>query len=95
MRNETHTVGELVTAFFKAAKGTDFIDSQKIINSWSLVVGNVIAEHTLDISYSKNTLFVRVDSDVLRNEMNYSRSSLMRALNSIVGRELIKNIYFN
>ena len=95
MRNETHTVGELVTAFFTAARGADFIDSQKIINSWSMVVGNVIAEHTLDISYSKNTLFVRVDSDVLRNEMNYSRSSLMRALNSIVGRELVKNIYFN
>ncbi len=95
MRNETHTVGELVTAYIKAVKGADFLDSRRIVDSWGLIVGETIAQHTLDIAYSNNRLFIRVDSDALRNELSYSRSSLMRSLNAIVGRELVKNIVFN
>lgn len=95
MRSQTHTIGELIQAYMRAVKSLDYIDSQKIINSWSLIVGDFIASHTLDVSYSNNKLFVRFDSDVLRNEMNYSRSALMRHLNAIAGRELIKTIVFN
>ena len=95
MRNEVHTIGELITSYITAVKGVDFVDSQKIVNSWNLVVGDFIASHTLDIYYSNNKLFVRVDSDVLRNELSYARTSLMQHLNAIVGRQLVKNIYFN
>lgn len=94
-RNEPRPIGDLIKAYITAAKGADFIDSQKIVNSWSLVVGDFIASHTLDVYYSNNKLFIRVDSDVLRNELSYARTALMQHLNSIVGRELVKNIYFN
>lgn len=95
MRNEVHTIGELINAYITAVKGADFVDSQRIVNSWKSVVGDFIASHTLDVYYSNNKLFVRVDSDVLRSELSYARTALMQHLNSIVGRQLVKNIYFN
>lgn len=95
MRSQERTIGELIQAYMRAVKSADYIDSQRIINSWSLVVGDFIASHTIDLSFSNNKLFVRFDSDVIRNEMSYSRSALMRHLNAIAGRELVKAIVFS
>jgi hypothetical protein len=40
-------------------------------------------------------LFVRVDSDALRSELSYSKSLLMKNLNEMVGKEMVKEIVLN
>ncbi len=67
----------------------------KVINSWSKVVGSFIASHTIDLSIKNNILFVRVDSDALRSELSYSKSLLMKNLNAIAGKEVVKEIVLN
>ena len=42
-----------------------------------------------------HVLFVRVDSDALRNELSYSKSLLLKNLNEIVGKELLSEIVLN
>lgn len=71
------------------------MDEIKVVNSWPKVVGPFIASHTIDLSIKNHVLFVRVDSDALRNELNYSKSLLLKNLNGLVGKEVLNEIVLN
>ena len=88
-------LGDLIKEFYEQRRGPDYLDEIKLINSWPKVVGPFIASHTIDLSIKNQVLFVRVDSDALRNELSYSKSLLMKNLNEIVGKEIVKEIVLN
>ncbi|MBO7615585.1 MAG: DUF721 domain-containing protein [Bacteroidales bacterium] len=88
-------LGELIKEFYELHKGSDYMDEIKVVNSWPKVVGPFIASHTIDLSIKNHVLFVRVDSDALRNELNYSKSLLLKNLNGLVGKEILNEIVLN
>ena len=85
-------LGDLIREFYEQHRGSDYLDEIKVINSWPKVVGPFIASHTIDLSIKNHVLFVRVDSDALRSELGYSKSLLLRNLNEVVGKEILKEI---
>lgn len=89
---DVQPLGDLIREFFELHKGPDYLDEMKAVNSWGQVVGPFIASHTIDLCLRNKVLFVRVDSDVLRNELSYSRSELVGKLNDLVGKEVIKEM---
>lgn len=92
---DTKPLGELVKEFFEQHRGSNYLDEMTVINSWPKVVGPFIASHTIDLSIKSGVLFVRVDSDALRHELNYSKSLLKKNLNEMVGKEIVKEIVLN
>ena len=88
-------LGELIKKFYEQRRGSGYLDEIKVINSWPKVVGPFIASHTIDLSIKNNVLFVRVDSDALRSELSYSKSLLLKNLNEMVGKEMVKEIVLN
>ena len=89
---DVRPLGDLIKEFYELHKGADYLEEQKIIQSWPQVVGPFIASHTIDLSIKNQVLFVRVDSDALRSELGYSKSLLIRNLNEVVGKEIISEI---
>ena len=88
------TVGELIKAFYEERKGPGYLDEQKIVKGWSGVVGPFIAQYTRDLYINNGVLWVRLSSDSLRVELSYSKSVLIRNLNALVDREVVKDIVF-
>lgn len=88
-------IGDLIKEFYEQHRGSDYLDEVKAINSWPKVVGPFIASHTIDLSIKNHVLFVRVDSDALRNELNYSKSLLLKNLNNLLGKEILTEIVLN
>ena len=86
---------DLIKEFYEQHRGPEYLDEIKVINSWNQVVGPFIASHTIDLSVKNHVLFVRVDSDALRNELNYSKSLLLKNLNDLVGKELLSGLVLN
>ncbi len=92
---DTKPLGELIKEFFEQHRGSNYLDEMTVVNSWSKVVGPFIALHTIDLSIKNGVLFVRVDSDALRSELSYSKSLLVKNLNEMVGKEIVKGIVLN
>lgn len=88
-------LGDLIKEFYEQHRGAEYLDEVKLINSWPQVVGPFIASHTIDLSVKNGVLFVRVDSDALRSELSYSTSLLLKNLNEMVGKEMVKEIVLN
>lgn len=52
----------------------------------------MISKHTTEIYISGKKLFVKVDSSPLKQELSYSKTKLMQALNEQVGKAVIEEI---
>ena len=89
---DVRPLGDLIKEFYELHKGPEYLEEQRIIQSWPQVVGPFIASHTIDLSIKNKVLFVRVDSDALRSELGYSKSLLIKNLNEVVGKEIISEI---
>ena len=89
---DVRPLGDLIKEFYELRRGAGYLDEQKAIQCWPKVVGPFIASHTIDLSIKNKVLFVRVDSDALRHELNYSKSLLLKNLNDLVGKEVLTEI---
>ena len=89
---DVRPLGDLIKEFYELHKGPNYLEEQRVIQSWPQVVGPFIASHTIDLSIKNKVLFVRVDSDALRSELGYSKSLLIKNLNEVVGKEIISEI---
>ncbi|MDY6436012.1 MAG: DUF721 domain-containing protein [Bacteroidales bacterium] len=86
------TLGEMIKAFYHDNQRDSALDEQKILDSWKEVVGDFVAAHTLKTNIKNGVLYVKVDADSLKNELLYSKSMLIRKLNSKVEGEILKDI---
>ncbi len=88
-------LSEAISEMLKTYKLDGKLLQVKAIESWPRVVGPVIARHTVHIQIERKTLFVRLDSDVLRNELLYAKSLIIKNINKEVNSDLISEIVFS
>lgn len=85
---------EAIEELLATYKLQDGMYETKLINSWENVAGELISKHTENLFIKKDTLYVKLDSPALKNELSFARTQLIKALNKAVNREVIQNIKF-
>lgn len=68
------------------------IQRYKAFQYWNEVVGPQIGEQTEPKRLSGDVLFVRVRSDVWRNELYYHKQDILQKLNQKLGDQTIQDI---
>lgn len=68
---------------------------KRLIDSWSEVMGQLIANYTDDLCIRNQTLFVKLKNPALRSELSLQRQDIVRRLNSHVGSQVIADIRFH
>ncbi len=92
MKSNQATLKEAITDLLQAYKLNDKVDERKLIASWETVMGKMIAKHTKQIFISDKILTVKLDSAVLREELSFAKTKMLKLLNEHIGREIIKEI---
>jgi hypothetical protein len=85
-------LGDAIAQLFSEEKLDEKYSIFAIRNGWEGIVGKTVAKHTTQINYNAGVLFVSIDSDVIRNEMIYSKNDLIEKVNKFVGKRLIKEL---
>lgn len=68
------------------------IDKLNVRESWIKLLGPGIARYTKQVELKKDTLFVSLTSNVLREELSYGISKIISMLNEDLGKDLVKKI---
>ncbi|MCK9423082.1 MAG: DUF721 domain-containing protein [Bacteroidales bacterium] len=71
------------------------INESKIMASWEIVVGEMVAKNTKRLTIRGKVLYVKVESAALRNELIYARTKIINALNKEVGTTVIEEMIMN
>ncbi len=91
-RSNEQSLGDAIREFLHSYHLEDKLNETRIIQSWEKIVGPMVAKHTTGLYIRNRILFVKVDSAALRQELSFSRSKLVAALNNEVKSSVIEDI---
>ena len=68
---------------------------KRLIEAWPVVAGPVVTRYTHETVIRNQTLYVRLSSPALRDELSMCRQELVKKLNDYVQSQVIADIRFN
>lgn len=89
-----HTLQDLMKQMFKDCDMIDKVNEMDVIKTYRSVVGDLISKLTQDIKFSDKTLYVKLSSAALRNELSYKKQDLIIRINTELNSEAITSIIF-
>ncbi|RLD42463.1 MAG: DUF721 domain-containing protein [Bacteroidetes bacterium] len=91
-RDSEFTLKEVIQQLLNTYRWGNKLDEVKIVESWEKVVGGIIGRHTVNMVVRNKTLYVTLNSSVLRSELHMARSKIVQSLNKEVGKNVIDDI---
>ncbi len=88
-RTQTLLMGELLEEFFKRPYVAAKVAEGRLPDTWRAIVGDRVAEDTIDLSLQNRVLYVKMRSSILRSELFYRRDALCREINERSGVKLV------
>ncbi len=89
-----HTLQDLMKQMFKDCDMIDKANEMDIIKTYRFVVGDLISKLTQDIKLRNKTLYVKISSAALRNELSYKKQDLIIKINIELNYSAIDSIVF-
>ncbi|VXC23956.1 RNA-binding protein [Flavobacterium sp. 9AF] len=90
--SEEVSIKEVLQSFVIQNKLETGIDKVKIKETWIQIMGNGVANYTEAIELKNKTLYVRLTSAVLREELSYGREKIVKMINEEMGKEIINKV---
>lgn len=91
-RTEPQTIGDILEQLLRSPDIAAKIAEGALPETWRRVVGPLVAEHTRHVRFVKGTLYVHVNSSVVRSELMMQRIALVNAINAEAGIDLVKQL---
>ncbi len=88
-------LGDFVDHVLSQAGISDRLDEHRLCALWPEIVGPGINRYTVRRFVDRGVLHVYLTSAPLKNELMFTRSSLVKALNDACGRQVISDIMFH
>jgi hypothetical protein len=89
-----NSVGEILKQIISTNKLQSGIDQIAIAEAWKDNMGNGVQRYTQQINFKNQTLYVQLNSSVLREELSYNTSKIINVMNEALGKDLISEIVF-
>lgn len=90
--NNNRVIGDIIRKLMKNPKLAGKLDELDTLQLWEEIIGKQICKYIADQKIYKGTLYVKVKSAVVRNELSYKKSELIIQINNRLGKKLLTNI---
>ncbi len=91
-RTNAVKIGDVLSEFFERPYVARRVAEGKIPDLWREVVGDEVADSTLELRYDNGILHVKVESSLLRHELFYQREALKERINTLAKVKVIGSI---
>ena len=89
-------ISDLINEFLRnEGMETPLLEHRLMTQAWPAVVGEYAAEQTEELRIKNQTLYARISSAVVRQELHMQRTELVRRLNEFVDAFVIADIRFS
>jgi len=91
-KHEAFSLSDHLKDFIEVNKLDKGLDKVQAASAWNKVMGVAISKYTTDIKFEKDTLYVRLSSSTLREELSYGNQKIIQLINEELGKDLIKKL---
>ena len=93
-KDNEYTLTDLIRQVVEECDLTDQVNEMDVVKTYKSVVGDLISKLTLDIKLNDKTLYLKLSSAALKNELMYKKTDLLVRINSELNRDAVNNIVF-
>ena len=91
--NHLHRTKELIGTIFDSNNLSEKTTNQNLKKYWQKTMDTATVKRTKDIFLRQNTLYLKIDSCVLRNELSHKKTELLKKLQKINGSKIKKIVF--
>ena len=91
-RNNTYNVGDIIRKLMKNPKLAEKLDKLDALQIWNEIIGEAFSEYIIDQSLSKDILYVKLKSSIVRNELSYKKTEIKNQINKRLGKIVVNEI---
>ena len=85
-------IDSLIKFFIKENNLGNGLETVEVKDLWYKLMKNGIANYTTDINLKNGTLYIKLKSSVLREELSYGKEKIVKLLNEKLKKDIIKKI---
>tara|TARA_B110001454_G_C12639025_1_gene400380 strand:- start:202 stop:486 length:285 start_codon:yes stop_codon:yes gene_type:complete len=85
-------IDSLIKFFIKENNLENGLETVEVKDLWYKLMKNGVANYTTDINLKNGTLYIKLKSSVLREELSYGKEKIVKLLNEKLKKDLIKKI---
>ena len=89
---ENIKIDRLIKSYIKENNLEDGLDNIEVNNLWHETMKNGVANYTTDLTLKNGTLYIKLKSSALREELSYGKEKIIKLLNEKLKKDLIKKI---
>jgi hypothetical protein len=90
--NEEHSMQDILKEFIQVNKLDIGMDKIDVEQTWKNLMGNGVNNYTEEVLLKNSTLYVKLSSAVLRNELSYGKDKIIKMINEEMGKEVVKSL---
>ena len=85
----------LINAFLKENKLEKGLLNIEVKKAWFELMNNGVANYTTDVSLRKKTLYIKLSSPALKEELSYGKEKLIKLINERLKENVVEKIILN
>jgi predicted nucleic acid-binding Zn ribbon protein len=89
---EVKSIEEILSKITQQQKISAGLQQVKIKQLWGVIMGPNVAQYTEEIEFRNSTLYVKLNSSTLREELSYGKEKILNHLNESLGSSIIQKI---
>tara|TARA_Y100000588_G_scaffold266513_1_gene281474 strand:- start:959 stop:1240 length:282 start_codon:yes stop_codon:yes gene_type:complete len=89
---ENIKIDRLIKSYIKENKLENGLENIEVNNLWYETMKNGVANYTTDLNLKNGTLYIKLKSSALREELSYGKEKIIKLLNEKLKKDLIKKI---
>ena len=89
---ENIKIDRLIKSYIKENKLEDGLENIEVNNLWHETMKNGVANYTTDLNLKNGTLYIKLKSSALREELSYGKEKIIKLLNEKLKKDLIIKI---
>ena len=67
----------------------------EVKRAWHELMENGVSNYTTDVSLKNNTLYIKLSSPALKEELSYGKEKLMKLINERFKKKIVQKIVLN
>ncbi|MBB78535.1 MAG: RNA-binding protein [Crocinitomicaceae bacterium] len=85
---------DIINRWLKAYRLDNKMKEFDVINAWPEIMGVAVANRTSEIRIKAQTLYLKLDSAVMRDELSHGKQIIIDRINKKAGYKMINDIWF-
>ncbi len=86
------SISEVLQQFIQQNKLETGMDKIDVEQAWKNLMGNGVNNYTQEVILKGTTLYVKLTSAVLREELGYGKQKIIAMINEELKREVVKEV---